>query len=61
MGQWSVYYTSPQSFTKIRWLYTFGDFYLILIGWFVKLSVKTIQPLVLIYRRGILHVHHYID
>ena len=52
-GHWAVYYTSPQSFIitfLIRWLKNFGDFYLILIGWFIKLSVQTFQPLILIYR-----------
>ena len=42
-GHWAVYYTSTQSFIKkhflIRWLKNFDDFYLILNGWFIKLSV----------------------
>ncbi len=34
----------------IRWLNNFGDFNSILIGLFIKLSVQTFQPLILIYR-----------
>ncbi len=33
-GQWAFYFTSPQSF-RIRQLDYFGDFYGILIGWFI--------------------------
>ena len=33
----------------IRWTNNFGDFRGILIGWLVKLSVKTFQPLIFIY------------
>ena len=36
----------------IRWLKNFGNFYWILIGWFIMLSVPTFQLLILIYRRG---------
>ena len=38
----------------IRWLYNFGDFYWTLIGLFIKLSVQMFQPLIVIYRRGII-------
>ena len=54
-GHWAVYYTSLQSFIItffIRWLCNFGDFYWNLIGWFIKLSVQSFQPLIVIYRRG---------
>ena len=37
----------------IRWLNNFGDFYWILIGWFIKMSIKMFQPLILIYRSDI--------
>ena len=54
-GHWAAYYNIPQSF-KIHflfvWLSNFGDYYLILIGWFIKLSVQTFQPIFVIYRRG---------
>ena len=36
-GHWDVYYTS----FLIRWLNNCGD-----IGWFIKMSVKTIHPLI---------------
>ena len=45
-GHWAVYSTSPQSLL-IRWLNNFVDFYQILIGWLIKLSVLTFQLLVL--------------
>ena len=51
-GQCSVYYTSLQSFRC--WLFNFGDFYWILIGWFIKF-----QPPILIYRR-FNFVYHYL-
>ena len=35
----------------IRWLNNFGDF-LILISGFIKLSVQSFQPLIIIYRKG---------
>ena len=59
--QWAVHYTSPQSF-----MITFSHWGL-LIGGFMKLSVQTFQPLILIYRRGkfvciiIEDVHKFID
>ena len=34
------------------WLNSFGDYYSILIGWFIKLSVQMFQPIFVIYRRG---------
>ena len=36
----------------IRWLKNFEDFYWILIGWFIKMSIQTIQQLIVIYRMG---------
>ena len=57
----AVYYTSPQSF-KISFLFvdlkTLGTFNKFLIGWFIKLSVLTFQPLIEIYRRGNFVYHH---
>ena len=38
----------------ICWLNNFVDFYWISFGWFIKLSVQTIPPLILMYRKGIL-------
>ncbi len=49
------FFTSPQSsiITFLNhWLQNFGDFYWILISWFIKMSVQTFQALILIYRRG---------
>ena len=43
----------------IRWLNDFGNFYLILIGWFINLSVQTFQQLILIYIRDNF-VYHYL-
>ena len=61
-GKWAVYYTSPQSYTKksflIRWLNNFGEYYHILIGWIIYLSVQTFQPLIVTYRR-VNFVHHH--
>ena len=54
-GHWDLYYTSPQSFIiTVYYLlaYQYGDFYLISICQFIKLSVQTFQPLIVIYRRG---------
>ena len=64
-GQWVVYYTSPQSFMivfsysiaqqlwglllKFDWL----------VGWFIKFSVKTFQPLIVIVIIG--NVHQFIS
>ena len=48
-GQWSVYYSCPQSLIIpffIYWLHW------ILIDWIIKLSFQTCQPLISIYRRG---------
>ena len=45
-----------QSLLIMRFSYllanNFGNFYYILIGWFIKLSVQTLQQLIVIYRRG---------
>ncbi len=49
-GHSAVYYTSPQSL--IRWLNNLGDFYCILVGCFIKLSVQPFQTLIIISRRG---------
>ena len=43
----------------IRWLYNFGGLNLILIGWFIKLSVNTFQLLIVIYKKGNNIVYHY--
>ena len=54
-------YNIPQSFMItffIPWLNNFGVFYLILIGWFIESSVKTFQPLTVIYRRSNFVYHH---
>ncbi len=60
-GHSDEYYTSPQSFMitfsySLR-LINFGDFYWILIGWFIELSVINV-----IYKRGIIieDVHKFI-
>ena len=37
-GQWAVYYTKFYN-NVIRWLNNLGEFYWILIGWFIKLSI----------------------
>ena len=34
-----------------------GDFYCILVGWFIFLSVQTFQPLIVINRRGNFEYH----
>ena len=56
-GHWAVYYTCPQSFI-ITFSYSFvgsTNFGTILnFDLFVKLSVYNFQPLIVIYRRGIL-------
>ena len=42
----------------ICWLNNFGKFYWILISWFIKLSVQTFQPLIVIYnRRNFVYPH----
>ena len=43
----------------IRWLNNFGNFYRILIVLFIKLSVQTFQPLIVIYRMGNFVYHHW--
>ena len=48
--------TSPQIFLMC-WLNNFEDFYWVLIGWFIKFSVQTFQPIILIYRRGNFKYH----
>ena len=62
MGQWAVYSTSPQSFI-ITFSYSLAwqlwGLLCILIGWFIKLSAQTIQPLILIYRTGNFVYHHW--
>ena len=57
-GQWAVYYPSPQ-----RFILTFSNLLaqqllLILIGLFNKLSVQTLQPLIVIYSMGIFGLNH---
>ena len=39
-------------------LTTLGDFKWILIGWFIKLKVKTFQPLIIIYKMGNFVYYH---
>ena len=39
-------------------VFNFEDFYLILIGWFIMLSVQTFQPHIVIYRKGNFVYHH---
>ena len=47
--QWPVYYNSPQSFmTTFSYSLALGTF----ISRFIKLSVKTFQPIIVIYRRA---------
>ena len=41
------------------WLSNFGDFYWIVNGWFIKLWVKTLQPLIVMYRKGNFVYHHW--
>ena len=55
-GKLPFYYTSPQSFILFVGLTTLG-IYLILIGWFIKLSVQTFKLLIVIYRKDNF-VHH---
>ena len=43
--------TCPQCFL-ITFSVSFGTFYLILIGWFIRVSIYTFQTLILIYSRG---------
>ena len=60
--QEAVYHTCPQSLQLrflIHWLNNFRDFYWILIGWFIKLSVQSFQPLIVIYGRGNFVYHHW--
>ena len=40
-------------------LNNFKDFNLILISWFIKLSIQTFQRLIIIYRRGKFVYHHW--
>ena len=58
-GHWAFYYTSPQSIFLIRLLKNFGDYYIILIGWFIKLSVRIFQPLIVICVSSIWDVHQF--
>ena len=54
-GQLAVYYSSPLSLKYrilIRWLYILLGLEWLLISWFIKLSVKGFQPLIIIYRSG---------
>ena len=54
-GDWAVYYTGPQSFL-ITFSYSLAQqlwaLIIIFIGWIIKLSVKTFQPLIVNYRRS---------
>ena len=43
----------------IYWLNIFGNFYWILIGWFIKLSGQMFWTLILIYRRGNFVYYHW--
>ena len=57
---WTVNYTGTQSFIApwlTHWLKNFTTW--ILIGWFIKLSVQTFLPLILIFRRGNFVYHHW--
>ena len=56
-GQWTVYYTSPQSFIITFDLITLG-LLLNLYFWLILLSVQTFQTLILIYIRGNFVYHH---
>ena len=54
-GHWTVYYTIPQSFMiTISYLMAYQPWGLLLnlIGWFIKLSFRAFQPLIVIYRRS---------
>ena len=59
-GHWAVYYNSPQknynNGVPICRLNNFEDFYSILNGLFLNFSVQTFQPLILIYREGIIYL-----
>ena len=58
-GHWAVYYTSPQSF-KITLSHALAQQLLgVLLNWFMKLSVQTFLPLILIYRRGNFEYHYW--
>ena len=57
-GTMGCLFTSPKSLIimfSYRWL---NNFYWIVIGWFIKLSVQTFQPLIVINRRDNF-VYHY--
>ena len=54
----NVYYTSPQSFL-ICWLNKYMNFYWILIGWLIKLSLLTFQPPIVLYNRGNFVYYHW--
>ena len=56
-GYLAVYYTSPQSLV-IKFL-IHGDSYWIVIGWFIKLSVNTFQPIIVIFRKDSIVYHHW--
>ena len=43
----------------IRWLDNFGDYYWILIGWLIKLSVQTLPILIVNYRTGNFVYHNW--
>ena len=63
-GHWSVYYTSPQSFIiKVSYslAYQLWGLKRILIGWFIELSVQTLQPLIVILCIIIGHLHQFFD
>ena len=55
VGHCAVYYTSPQSFI-ITFSYSLTEqlwgLLLHLIGWLIKLSVQTFQPIIVIYKSG---------
>ena len=60
-GHWTVYYTSLKSFI-ITFSYLLASqlwgLYCTMFGWFISLSVKTFQPLIVIYRKGYLVYYH---
>ena len=60
-AQWTVYYTSPQSLiTKFSYSLAQQHWGLLLnLFWFIKKSVQTLQPLIVIYRRGNFEYHHW--
>ena len=59
-GNNGLFNTSPQSFIKVFSHLLLLILQWILIGWFIKLSVQTLQPLILIYINYHWDIHQFI-